>query len=345
MKLKAQDNPAGIRGLAFIEYASPDPGAIISLWQALGFVHQKKHKTKQVELFIQNHIYFVLNREKSSFAESFALEHGPGVCALGFLTQSADKAFEWVLSQGAKAVPKDVSHSFPAIFGIGGSIIYFVDEDISNLFLKNTDTVSSNKNLLTIDHLTHNVPLGEMQNWCDFYHELFNFTQRRYFDIRGEQTGLVSKVMRSPCNTITIPINEPAEGIAGEKSQIKEFIDEFKGAGVQHIALSSKDIIHSVKNLRLEGLDFLKVPMTYYENLAQRCPNIKESYDQLQEQQILADGDDKGYLLQIFTKNVIGPLFYEIIQRHHHDGFGEGNFKALFVAIEKDQMQRGYLSK
>ncbi len=339
------ENPAGLKGIEFIEYASPDPIKLIQLWQSMGFTHKGSHNTKQVELFSQGHINFVLNKEKNSFAEDFANQHGPSVCALGFHVQSAKEAFDWAIAQGAKAVDKDpASHSFPAIYGVGNSVIYFVDKNISYLFSDGvfTSTLSS-EGLLFIDHLTHNVEREQMQKWCDFYEQLFHFTERRYFNIQGEKTGLVSKVMRSPCNTITIPINEPSPGEKGNKSQIQEYLDEYKGSGVQHIALATKDIVHSVQKLFRNGILFLDVPDTYYDTLAKRVPQIQDKVSVYRKNAILADGDSQGYLVQIFTKNVIGPIFYELIQRMNHDGFGEGNFQALFDAIEQDQIQRGYL--
>ena len=340
-------NPAGLKGIDFIEYTSPKPEELKKLWLDMGFVFKGKHKSKQVELFSQGYTYFILNQEKNTFAGEFSSLHGPSVCALGFHVLSAKQAFDHALSKGASAVPPDKqSHSFPAIYGVGQSVIYFVEENKDH-FEKEFNIVSpketSTAGLLSVDHLTHNVRRGDMQKWCDFYEKVFNFSEKRYFDIQGVKTGLVSKVMRSPCNTITIPINEPAEGDKGKKSQIQEFLDEYKGEGIQHIALSTKDIVSSVKKLKSKGIQFLDVPDTYYEDLPKRVPQVKDNLKDLQENKILADGDEKGYLLQIFTKNVIGPVFYEIIRRKGHDGFGEGNFNALFSAIERDQIQRGYI--
>ena len=343
----SKDNPAGLKGIDFIEYGSPDPEALAQLWKSMGFIHLARHKTKNVDLFSQGYTYFVLNKENNTFAQDFYQQHGPSVCALGFRVHDSRKAQERALSKGARRVPADKqSHSFPAIYGVGESIIYFIEENISHFerefnFFKDGSTREAS--LLSIDHLTHNVPTGKLQKWCDFYQEIFNFSERRYFDIQGQQTGLVSKVMRSPCNTITIPINEPVEGDRGQKSQIQEYLNEYKGSGIQHIALSTKDIVSTVKKLRTAGIEFLPVPDTYYEELPKRVPQIKKNLQDLKENKILADGDEKGYLLQIFTKNVIGPVFYEVINRHNHDGFGEGNFQALFEAIEQDQIQRGYL--
>ena len=345
--MRSKENPAGLKGIDFIEYSSPHPKKLVQLWKSMGFIHKGRHKDKEVDLFLQGHTYFILNKEKGTFAEDFSEQHGPSVCALAFRVYSAKKAFDLACAKGAKAVPADKqSHSFPAIYGVGESIIYFIEEGVSHFkkefnFLE--DTVNS-AGLLSVDHLTHNVPTGDMQKWCDFYQEIFNFTERRYFDIQGSKTGLVSKVMRSPCNTITIPINEPAEGKKGRKSQIQEFLEEYKGSGVQHIALTTTDIVASVERLRSSNIDFLDVPDTYYEDLPNRVPQIKENLEDLKRNKILADGDETGYLLQIFTKNVIGPVFYEVIRRCGHDGFGEGNFQALFDAIERDQEQRGYLN-
>ncbi|MCB0351020.1 MAG: 4-hydroxyphenylpyruvate dioxygenase, partial [Bdellovibrionales bacterium] len=230
---------------------------------------------------------------------------------------------------------------------IGDSVVYFIDgygsADQYKVFDADFDLTTREKvpgfGLTVIDHLTNNVPKGEMQQWCDFYQKIFNFREVRYFDIKGKATGLYSKVMRSPCDKIIIPINEPA----GQKSQIQEYLDEYKGSGIQHIALLTNDIIKTVRELRGSGIEFLTVPDTYYEAVPTRMPNVTEDLDQLQELKILVDGDEEGYLLQIFSQTVIGPIFYEIIQRKNHSGFGEGNFQALFDSIEEDQRRRGYL--
>lgn len=336
-------NPLVLNGIDFIEYASPSPEGLKSLFSQLGFEEVAFHRSKSVSLFQQGQCRFVINSEKDSFAEEFFKLHGPSVCALGFRVNDAELALDWAHQHGAKS-PDREGHSFPAIYGVGESLIYFVDKGTH--FQENFQFVkapASSLPLLFVDHLTHNVPQGDMQTWCDFYERIFNFTERRYFDIKGAKTGLVSKVMRSPCNTITIPINEPSADKRGKKSQIQEFLDEYKGSGIQHIALNTRNIISVVSDLRKKQMKFLDVPDTYYEELKNRVPLVKEDTKQLRENKILADGDSEGYLLQIFTQNVIGPIFYEIIQRQGHEGFGEGNFQALFDAIERDQIKRGYL--
>ena len=350
------DHPIQLNGIDFIEYASPEPEKLRELFLRLGFIQRAVHREKPVFLFEQGDCRFVINEQKAGFAESFSQSHGgPSVCALGFRVDiPAQKALESALSRGAKAVENDShSHSFPAIYGVGDSLIYFVEDyrKGKNHWTKKfqfpdpkADPKAPSVKLLAIDHLTNNVETGKMDHWCDFYKNIFGFSERRFFDIKGAKTGLISKVMRSPCNTVTIPINEPSPDETGKKSQIQEYIEEYRGAGIQHIALSAKDIIGSVSVLRKSGLKFLDVPDTYYEDLKTRVPLIKEDTGRLRDNKILADGDEKGYLLQIFTENVIGPIFYEIIQRRGHDGFGEGNFQALFDAIERDQIKRGYLS-
>ena len=338
-------SPIVLTGLAFIEYASPEPEALAQLFLKLGFVQTARHKNKSVSLFEQGQCRFVINETENSFAEDFAKAHGPSVCALGFLVQDSRQAFEWAVAQGAKVAKKDVgSHSFPAIYGVGDSVIYFVEreEQLEEHFQWQVSKPSS-PFLLLVDHLTHNVPVGQMDVWCEFYRRIFDFSQKRYFDIKGLKTGLISKVMSSPNDSVTIPINEPAPDELGKKSQIQEFLSDYHGAGIQHIALKTRSIIKVIENLRAKGLSFLDIPDTYYDVLKQRVPLITEDIVALKKNGILGDGDEKGYLLQIFTKNVMGPIFFEIIQRHNHSGFGEGNFQALFDAIEGDQIQRGYL--
>ncbi len=340
-----------LNGIDFIEYASPEPDKLQSLFEAMGFEQTASHFNKDVILYQQGDCQFVINRQKDSFAESFMKERqGPCVCSLGFRVDiPAQKALEIVSSLGAKPVEKDpLSHSFPAIYGVGGLLIYFVEDyqKGSNHWTKKFsfhNPAPPSPQLLLVDHLTHNVPVGKMDHWCEFYSRLFGFTERRYFDIKGLKTGLVSKVMQSPCDTINIPINEPSNDERGKKSQIQEYLDEYNGAGVQHIALSAQGIISTIKLLREKGLKFLDIPPAYYQALKARLPIIKEDIKELESCQILADGDSETYLLQIFTQNVIGPVFFEVIERHGHAGFGEGNFQALFDAMERDQIKRGYL--
>ena len=338
-------NPIVLNGLAFIEYASPKPEELKQLFVKLGFSQTACHKKKSVFLFEQGQCRFVINETRDSFAEDFSKAHGPSVCALGFLIQDSGKAFDWAVSEGARAVEKDNdSHSFPAIYGVGDSVIYFVErEELFESYFQRQASKTDSPFLLLVDHLTHNVPTGKMDVWCEFYRRIFDFSQRRYFDIKGLKTGLVSKVMSSPNNSVTIPINEPAAKELGEKSQIQEFLEEYQGAGIQHIALKTQSIIEAIESLRAKGLSFLDIPDIYYDILKQRVPLIKEDIAALKKNGILGDGDEAGYLLQIFTKNVIGPVFFEVIQRHNHQGFGEGNFQALFDAIEREQILRGYL--
>jgi len=338
-----ENNPAGLDGLDFIEFSSADPGMLEKLFENFGLTKIAKHKTKDVFLFRQSDINFILNNTSGSFAESFHRKHGPSICATGFRFKDAKKAFNYALSKGAKAYEGE--SKYPAIHGIGDSLIYFIDHYGENsIFDDDFEYIVKDKhpkgfNLFLIDHLTNNVPHGEMQKWCDFYKNTFNFREVRYFDIKGQQTGLISKVMKSPCDKIIIPINEPKDN----KSQIQEYIEEYKGSGIQHLALLTKDIIPTVKKLRKQGIEFLDTPDTYYEVLKERVPYISEDVETLKDLRILADGDPEGYLLQIFTKNLVGPIFVEIIQRKNHFGFGEGNFQALFDSIERDQKRRGVL--
>ncbi len=341
------DNPLSLDGMEFIEYSSPQPEKLENLFELMGFKKVADHKTKKVSLYAQGGVHYILNSEQNSFAHSFSENHGPSVCATGFRVRNAAEALRLAVERGAKECPQSKHHTFPAIYGIGDSVVYFVDGYSSTDQYKvfeadfnlNSHELVPGVGLTVIDHLTNNVPQGEMQRWCDFYQKIFNFREVRYFDIKGKSTGLYSKVMRSPCNKIIIPINEPT----GQKSQIQEYLDEYKGSGIQHIALLTNDIIKTVRDLRSNGVEFLSVPDTYYEALPARMPNVTEDVDQLQDLKILVDGDEEGYLLQIFSKTVIGPIFYEIIQRKNHAGFGEGNFQALFDSIEEDQRRRGYL--
>lgn len=337
------ENPVGIEGMAFLEYGSPQPEALRNLFRRLGFTRTGKHKASQVEYYEQNECVFLLNTQPGSFAEAFHKGHGPSVCAMGWMVKNAQKAFEVAVSKGARPFEgKNGSVPFPAVFGIGDSLIYFVDNrfKLREAFQPTHEEPVAQKGLLKIDHLTNNVPRGEMDKWCDFYANIFNFTNVRYFDIKGTKTGLISKVMVSPGYKVMIPINEPSDN----KSQIQEYLDEYHGSGIQHIAFLSSNAVHTTSELREEEIAFMDGPPdTYYEALPKRLPLLWEEPAKLQSLDLLADGDEAGYLVQIFTKNMIGPIFFEIIQRENHWGFGNGNFQALFDAIERDQEKRGYL--
>ncbi len=343
------ENPLGLDGIEFVEYASPDPVALEQMFFKFGFQKIGQHKRKNVTLYRQNQVNFVINNEPGTFAAKFAKQHGPSICATGFRAKSAQRAFDLAVQRGARPLEHKAdpaSHSFPAIYGIGDSAVYFVDRYRAPVHFDDDFRYSQpelfpkGRGLMVIDHLTNNVPKGEMQKWCDFYKNIFNFHEVRKFDIKGEHTGLTSKVMRSPCQKITIPINEPTEG----KSQIQEYLDEYHGSGIQHLAMLTLDILNTVKQLKDNGIEFLdSPPQTYYEELPNRVSQITEDMAKVQDLSVLIDGDQTGYLLQIFSKNLVGPIFFEIIQRKGHSGFGEGNFQALFDAIERDQKKRGYL--
>ncbi|MCB0366533.1 MAG: 4-hydroxyphenylpyruvate dioxygenase [Bdellovibrionaceae bacterium] len=343
-----ENNPIALNGMEFVEFASPDPMAMANLFEAFGFKKIGQHRRKKVSLYRQNESNLILNEDPNSFSVAFAKEHGPCISATGWRVDiNGKEAQDVAASRGAKPLEGgDASgHSFPGIYGIGNSAVYFVDKyGGDNIYdgdfeYTTDDKVPSGSGLMYVDHMTNNVPSGEMQKWCDFYEQVFGFRDIRFFDIKGESTGLISKVMRSPCGKITIPINEPTDG----KSQIQEYLDEYHGSGIQHLAFLTNDIISTIKSHRQNDIRFLDVPDTYYEAVPDRLPNVTEDLGVLQDLKVLVDGDSEGYLLQMFTENIIGPIFFEIIQRKNHQGFGEGNFQALFDAIERDQRRRGYL--
>ena len=340
------DNPAGTDGFEFVEYAAPDTRALGRLFEAMGFGAVARHRSKDVVLYRQGEINFVINHEPHSFAHAFARIHGPSVCAFARRVRDAARALERAVGLGAKPYYTPVGPDeleIPAIRGIGGSLIYFVERygeqsiyDIDFVPLENIGRREAA--LARIDHLTHNAHRGRMDEWADFYRRLFNFREIRYFDIHGAATGLRSRAMVSPCSKIRIPINEPSD----DKSQVQEYISAYHGEGIQHIALATDNIYASVEQLRANGVEFMEVPATYYDALYERIPGHGEDLERLKHGAILIDGSPgAGLLLQIFTRTVIGPIFFEIIQRKGNDGFGEGNFRALFEAIERDQFARG----
>ncbi|MEW1780922.1 4-hydroxyphenylpyruvate dioxygenase [Arthrobacter sp. NPDC080086] len=361
MQFTPWENPMGTAGFEFIEYAAPDPVAMGKLFENMGFTAIAKHRHKNVTLYRQGEINFIINAEPDSFAQRFARLHGPSICAIAFRVQDAAFAYKRALELGAwgfdtHSGPMELN--IPAIKGIGDSLIYLVDRwtgkndakagDIGNISIYDVDFVpiaGANPNptghgLTYIDHLTHNVYRGRMKEWAEFYERFFNFREVRYFDIEGQVTGVKSKAMTSPCGNIRIPINEEGTEKAG---QIQEYLDMYHGEGIQHIALGSTNLSATVDALRASGIKLLDTIDTYYELVDKRIPGHGEDVAELKKRKILIDGAPGDLLLQIFSENQLGPIFFEFIQRKGNQGFGEGNFKALFESIELDQMRRGVL--
>jgi 4-hydroxyphenylpyruvate dioxygenase len=346
---KSASNPMGTDGFEFVEYAAPEPESLRRLFAGMGLPAVARHRSKDVTLHRQGDINFIVNAESDSFAQRFARAHGPCACAMAFRVADARFAYARALELGAKPGPVTAGPmelNIPSIMGIGGSLIYLVDR-YGERTIYDVDfvptaaaNVSTPSGLLRIDHLTHNVRRGNMNVWAGFYEKLFNFKEIRYFSIEGKETGLFSRALTSPCGKIRIPINESQD----DKSQIEEYLNEYKGEGIQHIALGTDDIYDTVDALRERGVEFQDTPDTYYEGIDRRVGGHEESVAELEQRRILIDGSvSSGILLQIFTKNAIGPIFFEIIQRKGNDGFGEGNFQALFESIELDQKRRGVI--
>ena len=347
----AKNNPMATDGFEFVEYAAPDPDSLRRLFESMGLPAVARHRSKDVTLHRQGDINFIINAEHDSFAQRFARAHGPCACAMAFRVADAPFAYGRALELGAKPGPATAGPmelNIPSIEGIGGSLIYLVDRygdrtiyDVDFIPIKAaSEQATASVGLLRIDHLTHNVRRGNMNLWAGFYEKLFNFKEIRYFSIEGKETGLFSRALTSPCGKIRIPINESQD----DKSQIEEYLNEYKGEGIQHIALGSDDIYATVDALRLRGVQFQDTPATYYEGVDARVVGHSEDLPALKRRNILIDGNaSSGILLQIFTKNAIGPIFFEIIQRKGNEGFGEGNFQALFESIELDQKRRGVI--
>ncbi|MDB5946614.1 MAG: putative 4-hydroxyphenylpyruvate dioxygenase [Ramlibacter sp.] len=362
----AFDNPMGTDGFEFIEYAAPDPKAMGELFERMGFKPVARHRHKNVTLYRQGGINFIINAEPDSFAQRFARQHGSSICAIAFRVQDAKAAYERAIGLGAwgyAGVAGPGELNIPAIKGIGDSLIYLVDRwrgkhgakegDIGNIGFYDVDFealpgIDSKQalnpagfGLTYIDHLTHNVHRGRMAEWSEFYERLFNFREIRYFDIEGQATGVKSKAMTSPCGKIRIPINEEGNEKPG---QIQEYLDMYHGEGIQHIALGSTNLYDTVDALQMAGVKLLNTSETYYELLPRRIPGLAENIADLQQRNILVDGKPNELLLQIFSENQLGPIFFEFIQRKGNEGFGEGNFKALFETMELDQVRRGVLA-
>lgn len=356
------ENPVGLDGFEFVEFCAPEKGVLEPVFEVMGFTRIARHRSKDVHLWRQGGINLIINYEPKSAAWYFAREHGPSACGMAFRVKDARKAYAWLLEKGAEPVHVETGPMelhIPAIRGIGGAILYLVDRydggereenlsiyDIDFEYLPGVDRNPVGAGFRIIDHLTHNVYGGRMKYWADYYETLFNFREIRFFDIKGEYTGLTSKALTAPDGKIRIPLNEEGEG---GKGQIEEFLREFNGEGIQHIALICDDLVACWDRLKDLGVPFMTAPPnTYYEMLDGRLPGHGEDVNALQTRGILLDGTTEGgeprLLLQIFAEAQVGPVFFEFIQRKGDDGFGEGNFKALFESIERDQVSRGVLN-
>jgi 4-hydroxyphenylpyruvate dioxygenase len=348
------ENPMGVDGFEFVEFAAPDAKLLHALFPKLGFTAVARHKTKAITLYRQGECNFLVNDEPNSFASEFAKKHGPSACgfAIRFSKPAAEVKVQ-ALKNGGEAIgalESSKAVDVPVIAGIGGSMLYLVDKygakgsvyDAEFEYIKGVDKHPKGFGLTFVDHLTHNLYFGNMEKFANFYERLFNFREIRYFDIKGVKTGLISKAMTAPDGMVRIPLNESND----PKSQINEYLNEYKGEGIQHIACFTDDIYSTVEAMRRAGMLFLDTPDAYFEMVDERVPNHGEDVPRLAKNKILIDADretKKKLLLQIFTQNMIGPVFFEIIQRKGNEGFGEGNFQALFESIERDQMKRGVL--
>jgi 4-hydroxyphenylpyruvate dioxygenase len=348
------DNPMGLMGFEFVEFAAPTPGTLEPVLEKLGFSLVARHRSKDVVLYRQGGINFIVDREPRSQAAYFAAEHGPSACGLAFRVRDAHKAYDRALALGAQPLEMPTGPMelrLPAIKGIGGAPLYLIDRydegksiyDIDFEFVDGAERHPAGHGLKVIDHLTHNVYRGRMGYWAGYYEKLFNFREIRYFDIKGEYTGLTSKAMTAPDGQIRIPLNEESRQGGG---QIEEFLMQFNGEGIQHIALLTDDLVGTVDRLQMAGIPLMPPPNdVYYEMLDERLPGHGQPVGELKTRGILVDGSTEGerprLLLQIFSQPVLGPVFFEFIQRKGDEGFGEGNFKALFESLERDQVRRG----
>ena len=355
MQVTTFENPMGIDGFEFVEFAAPQGqgDAMHDYFRRMGFTAALRHKTRAITVYRQGGVNFLLNEDPDSFAADFARAHGPSACGFAIrFNQPAGEVLAKVLANGGEAIDHKAGTKAvdaPVVKGIGDCMLYLVDRygDKGDMYgdylpVQGADADPQGFGLTFIDHLTHNLYFGNMQKWSDYYEKLFNFREIRYFDIKGAKTGLVSKAMTAPDGIVRIPLNESSD----PKSQINEYLDAYKGEGIQHIALFTDDIYATVEKMRAEGVAFLDTPDTYFEVIDQRVPGHGEDVPRLARNKILIDADPETKqrkLLQIFTQNAFGPIFFEIIQRKGNEGFGEGNFQALFESIERDQMKRGVL--
>ncbi len=349
------ENPIGTDGFEFVEFTSPEPQKLAQYFEQIGFTAVSKHRSKNVVRYKQNDINFILNMEPNGQAADFRDAHGPSANAMAFRVKDAAKALEEAVKRGAEPVIGKVGPmelNIPAIKGIGGAYIYLVDrygaQTIYDIDFKPIEGADESKNaigLTYLDHLTHNVFRGNMKTWADYYEKIFNFREIRYFDIEGKVTGLFSKAMTSPDGKIRIPLNE-SKGEEGKVDQIEEYLQRYKGEGIQHLAFGTDNLYDVVDRLRARNVELQDTIETYFDLIDKRLPGHGEPVEELRKRRILLDGapsEGQGLLLQIFGKDAIGPIFFEFIQRKGNEGFGEGNFKALFESIELDQIKRGVL--
>ncbi|HWU81328.1 MAG TPA: 4-hydroxyphenylpyruvate dioxygenase [Caulobacter sp.] len=354
MTLVTEQNPLGLDGFEFVEFTSPDPATMKALIEQLGFVAASKHPTKPATRYKQGRINLIVNEDTNGQVADFRAAHGPSANGMAFRVENVEHAYAEAIKRGAKAA--DASRSLlgegaKALEGIGGSLLYLVDrygdagtiydswEQVPGAALAEA---KNNVGLDLLDHLTHNVKRGQMRTWSSFYHQVFGFEEQKYFDIKGQATGLFSQAMIAPDKAIRIPLNESQD----DKSQIEEFIRQYNGEGIQHLALTTENIYDTVEKLRARGVKLQDTIETYYELVDKRVPGHGEDLERLRKNRILLDGNvgDEGLLLQIFTENLFGPIFFEIIQRKGNQGFGNGNFQALFESIELDQIRRGVIT-
>ena len=349
----ASDNPLGLNGFEFVELTSPEPARMIDTLERLGFTAVATHPTKDVVRYKQGRINLLVNREPTGQAAEFRKAHGPSACGMAFRVADAKRAFAMALERGARAADAEKGALGPAshaLEGIGGSLLYLVDDlaakggsiyaDWKPIPGAEEAEKRNSVGLDLLDHLTHNVRRGQMRTWSGFYEKIFGFAEQKFFDIKGQATGLFSQAMIAPDRAIRIPLNESQD----ESSQIEEFIRQYNGEGIQHLALTTPDIYATVEKLRANGVVFQDTPETYYELVDKRVGKHDEDLERLKKNRILIDGSEKeGFLLQIFTDNLFGPIFFEVIQRKGNEGFGNGNFQALFESIELDQIRRGVI--
>jgi len=343
-------NPLALRGIEFVELSGPDPAQLRDVLRGFGFSRPMRHRERAMDYWTQGDIHFLVNLAPGSFADAFQRAHGPCISAMGWRVANAFEALHRAIARGARPAEGDHwrhGERVPAICGVGDSLIYFIDdasapaERYGRMGFTPLDRPERRPGcgFTAIDHLTNNVPRGTMATWARFYQEVFGFTEVRYFDIRGVKTGLTSYALRSPCGSFCIPINEGTDA----NSQIDEYLREYRGPGVQHLAFLTDDIVASLRALDRSAIETLDIDAEYYRTVFDRVPGVTEDPAVLEELSILVDGDEEGYLLQIFTRNLLGPIFIEIIERKNHQSFGEGNFGALFRSIERDQERRGVI--
>ncbi len=333
-------NPLGIAGIGFIEFASPTPAKLATLWCEFGFSRTHEHRHYSIELWRQNDLTFLVNEQRGSFAEQYAQQHGPSIPSMGWLCDDPERAARVAVRHGARPYEYETPFGAPAVYGVGGSLIHFIEASLwqeSFVSLKQPEIVAQ-KGITRIDHLTNQVMQGTLSTWVDFYKQIFGFTEVRSFDHRLKRGVDHSYALRSPEGSFCILINEADD----HRPQSEEFLHAHKGAGIQHLALLTNDLLACLDSLRGTSIQTVTADAVYYADAFERVPQARRDCDRIKAHGVLVDGDEHEYFMQVFTAPIIGPIVIELIERKHLVSLSEEELGAMLRAAELDPHRHGF---